>query len=491
MLTPPFHDLGLTPNMPGIPGTPPAMTDGAGRPEFARALSDLMAGTAPGALAAGSSAARQAPAAPGKDMPGVGKPGPATMLLAAPMADCEMPDPDTLPAIGSHEPAAPVAESDAAAELPDPVLEPALAWLLPPPVTVVQPSPIKAGGPAATVKSALPLLQAPPIGPDCETPADPVAQLPFEAGLAGGKDTVIPQYIARALQTAAEPVRNDRPADVVSATDTTPTLRRNQMRADTPGSNSDDVDLPTIGQRGAVVARSALRPLGEQKTPVTLPVEASLVNGVRRDQAPTFHTGRDTAKGEPAPAMRIELPTIARSAPAVTITLEPAAANAPTFADSIMLAAGGPVAGHAATTAQSPGIDLTRDAGINRMIDRIEHLRDSVDVRETRIRLIPDALGPVDISVRRDGGGDGVQVHFAATEAATRQLIADAQQRLTELADARGVRIERAIIDGGGGQPWGGDDQGRSQPQQARSTPRAPVRADDGTSTETTDERIA
>ena len=81
------------------------------------------------------------------------------------------------------------------------------------------------------------------------------------------------------------------------------------------------------------------------------------------------------------------------------------------------------------------------------MIDQIEALRDAADATDTRIRLIPDALGPVDMSVRRDG--DAVQVHFTATEAATRQLIADAQPRLAELADARGIRIERATVDGG------------------------------------------
>lgn len=118
-----------------------------------------------------------------------------------------------------------------------------------------------------------------------------------------------------------------------------------------------------------------------------------------------------------------------------------------------------------ASAAQQAGIDLTRDPGIHRMIDRIEQLRDAADARDTRIRLIPDALGPVEIAVRRESGSETVHVHFTAAEASTRQLIADAQPRLTEMAESRGVRIERTTVDSGAT----GDGQARpngQQPQQ-------------------------
>lgn len=110
----------------------------------------------------------------------------------------------------------------------------------------------------------------------------------------------------------------------------------------------------------------------------------------------------------------------------------------------------------AASGGQQAGIDLTRDPGLHRMIDRIETLRDAANATDTRIRLIPDALGPVEISVRKDG--DAVQVRFSAQQEATRQLIADATPRLTELAEARGVRIDRTSVEAGpnhGGQHWG------------------------------------
>uniref|UniRef100_UPI0035C94E52 flagellar hook-length control protein FliK n=1 Tax=uncultured Sphingomonas sp. TaxID=158754 RepID=UPI0035C94E52 len=122
-------------------------------------------------------------------------------------------------------------------------------------------------------------------------------------------------------------------------------------------------------------------------------------------------------------------------------------------------------------------LDLTQDSGLQRMIDRIETLRDdagdAADSRDTRIRLVPDALGSVDIAVRQVG--DRVHVHFTAEQDATRALIAEAQPRLTELAAARGVRIgdTTASTDSSGGNT-GAAPQPRPAPQIARA-PRAAI----------------
>lgn len=91
------------------------------------------------------------------------------------------------------------------------------------------------------------------------------------------------------------------------------------------------------------------------------------------------------------------------------------------------------------TDAQRAPLDLTQDPGVQRMIDHIETLRDGADARDSRIRLIPDALGSVDVAVRQEG--DRIHVSFSTQHDATRALIADAQPRLTELAAERGVRI--------------------------------------------------
>lgn len=129
--------------------------------------------------------------------------------------------------------------------------------------------------------------------------------------------------------------------------------------------------------------------------------------------------------------------------------------GAPTHAGD---AASVPAAGNAGQS----GLDLTRDTGLQRMIEHIETLRDDADARDTRIRLVPDALGSVDVAVRQVG--DRVHVHFTAAQEATRALIADAQPRLSELAAARGVRIGDTSVSADSGSGTGAAPQPRPAP---------------------------
>ncbi len=110
---------------------------------------------------------------------------------------------------------------------------------------------------------------------------------------------------------------------------------------------------------------------------------------------------------------------------------------------------------HGVTAAESsrhPALDMARETWPAKMIERIEMLRDAADANDTSIRLVPDRLGTIDVSLRRDG--DTVAVHFQAQQAETRQLIAEAQPRLADMAEARGLRLSTQTGDGG------------SQPQQ-------------------------
>jgi flagellar hook-length control protein FliK len=88
------------------------------------------------------------------------------------------------------------------------------------------------------------------------------------------------------------------------------------------------------------------------------------------------------------------------------------------------------------------------------MIDHIETLRDGADANDTRIRLVPDALGTVDVAVQRSG--DAIHVHFTAENPATRTLLTEAQPRLAELAEQRGVRIAGCSVETGSGSGSGG-----------------------------------
>ena len=118
---------------------------------------------------------------------------------------------------------------------------------------------------------------------------------------------------------------------------------------------------------------------------------------------------------------------------------------------------------------QAP-LDLSRDDWTGKMIERIAALRDGVEAADTRIRLAPENLGTVDVSIRRDG--DRLQVHFTAENPATRQLLADAAPRLAELAEARGLKLGQSSVDGGSS-----GERGQPQHQPNQSTPARPTSA--------------
>ena len=137
----------------------------------------------------------------------------------------------------------------------------------------------------------------------------------------------------------------------------------------------------------------------------------------------------------------------------------------------------------ASTDIQQNMLDMRRQEWMGQMVDHIEAMRDASPTRETRLSLSPEALGKVDVSIRHDG--DRIHVHFATEMPAVRQLLADAQPRLSELAEARGVKLGQTSVDGGGaGQGSTRQPQQNVAPQSL--APRAAEAADDPTN-----ERIA
>ncbi|MDF2604521.1 flagellar hook-length control protein FliK [Sphingomonas sp.] len=103
-----------------------------------------------------------------------------------------------------------------------------------------------------------------------------------------------------------------------------------------------------------------------------------------------------------------------------------------------------------------------------KMIGRIEMIRDALDAVDTSIRLVPDKLGAIDVSLRREG--DAVAVQMIAQSPETRQILAEAQPRLVELAEARGLKLSAHLGDGSStGQ------QHQQQPQAQRTPTGAPA----------------
>lgn len=161
-------------------------------------------------------------------------------------------------------------------------------------------------------------------------------------------------------------------------------------------------------------------------------------------------------------------------------------------------ASASPIAVHAPADARQPAVDMTSDQWMGAMIEKIETLRDSVDskIAETRIRLVPDALGRIDVSIRNDG--DGVKVHIAADTPAARAILTEAAPRLAELAEARGLKLAATSVDGGlsggtGGNAAFAERQARQPdaPQPVRPASAANDDAADTDITDITDIRIA
>ncbi|RYY27315.1 MAG: flagellar hook-length control protein FliK [Sphingomonadales bacterium] len=126
----------------------------------------------------------------------------------------------------------------------------------------------------------------------------------------------------------------------------------------------------------------------------------------------------------------------------------------------------------AAPDAQQAALDMRRQEWMGKMVETIEAMREAAPIKETRISLMPDALGKVDISVRQDG--DRVHVHFGTETQAARQILTDAQPRLVELAEARGIRLGQTSVDSQGAGAQSGQRQNDAQRPQ---NPLAPASA--------------
>ena len=90
-----------------------------------------------------------------------------------------------------------------------------------------------------------------------------------------------------------------------------------------------------------------------------------------------------------------------------------------------------------------------------------------------RIRLVPDALGAIDVSVKSVGGA--LHVHFAAESSETRALIEGAAPRLAAIAEERGLRIGQTTVEAAAAaasqQQAGNPSQGNAQTPSQNPSP--------------------
>jgi len=266
---------------------------------------------------------------------------------------------------------------------------------------------------------------------------------------------------------------------------------------DTPSLPAGEALPPPAAFNGTVMPSPA--PGTPAQAPALPPAVAA--DSASADTPPPQWSSRD---GAPPVTLVVQLPpaaatqpqpgTVASAAQVFGAAIQAAAQrrDEPRLRDDTTLlaplAAAGTVHALAPTVDAQAPLDMRQERWPAAMIERIDILRDAANATDTRIRLIPDALGTIDVSVRKDG--DTLHVHFAAEQAATRSLLQDAQPRLAELADARGLKLSQGNVDTGGGQ--------QQQQQQRAATPHqpsAPARARAGTATaadtDSTDTRLA
>lgn len=293
-----------------------------------------------------------------------------------------------------------------------------------------------------------------------------------------------------AIQTA-EPVRSTTANALPTSNRTTATLLRSEPTQPDAGPQSgswpsavrhttDAVQAP------ATPAISEAQPKPERE-PQAARVEAAVVQispttttaAVPQREAALRAAALDTATrlvARPGSASRPGAPGEARAA----TVAEP---QPPTLTTAAALAA----TAAAAAPSQPAPVDMTRHTWPAAMIVRIERLRDELNAVSTAIRLIPDALGTIDVSLTQ---ADGVtHVHLAAEQPQTRTLLAEAAPKLAELAEQRGLRLGDAQVQSGPNSNGGGQQSAAQQsPRRAApaSTPAAHKRADP-----TTDDRIA
>lgn len=332
------------------------------------------------------------------DLPVATLPNPAAVAMPGRVADKTLPLISVVKTSGSAEaplvgPPEPKDEGEAA---PTPPIALPLPIVLPAPV-VAKPD-VKTAAPATTVTLATTPrsgrdMRWTPVSSPAAAPPSAATPAPISAPLApalGAGPPVAPNGPVAAPLAPVHPAALDPLAPAAVAPSPIPKL-------DTPRVTLQPAQPPAITPP-PMVAGPALQVFG------------AAISAARREQADLPGSGQ-------AP-----LPT--------------GIAVAPTMVATIADASGQPL------------LDMRQERWPQAMISQIEHLRDTANASDTRIRLIPDALGTIDVAVAREG--DTINVRFTAEQPATRALIQDAQPRLAAIAEERGLRLGQTAVDGGG-----------------------------------------
>ena len=466
----------------GTPAAPAPAGDGLGE-AFAAMLAGLTmapdealaASAAPALPATGTSLpqVRQDPAAwlPDEEAPAstpltpaaAFSPGPAdTSPLVVP-PDCEMQafDP-VLPQ--TADPAMPQPADPALPQTVDPALPQAAAPALPQTDDPVQAAPAAMPGVIQAPPKFWPLRLSSALTPArFSVPADKTESV-SEQSSTEGPDQPAPSLAVAAPIVAAPPI--------LAAVDV-------PAQPPPPAPDAEAVAVAARPDRDAPAPTTPITAASRSEAPAAVPAQTMPAAPDRQPQH------QQQPQGQPHPQSAQPGPTIdlapellkqvaqtieAVRAPAQTADALPAEPTQPIVAAPtpapVAIAQPQPVPATAQPSQPAP-VDVGRAEWVQAMVDRIAELPQLEGGREAQIKLVPDRLGKVEVSiVHRD---EQVQVTLNAETAQARQLLSDAAPRLQELAEARGLRLTQTEV--GGGQP---QDRRSPHDQQQPHTPQRP-----------------
>ncbi|MBN8810009.1 MULTISPECIES: flagellar hook-length control protein FliK [unclassified Sphingomonas] len=424
--------------------------------------------------------------------------------------------PDAVPGLDGNggERAGSDAEQEDAATAED-APPPPFAWFAAAPVPTPAPEP----GPEAD--APLPIVGGDAGG---KAPAHREIVLP-EAGMAPDGKAKTDRAGARAAAEPAAPIAPEAKSQPEAAVQAPAPRRRGaeiippiasapSRTVPAPGAARGDpaIDPTTADMAAAAVpqaepAKAADTPGSMPSQPVLAPAprelrraaaEAPVVRiALDRPASPQKVSIADVAQGREATVA----PPQAAAPPSSAAALEPARVPGDSQPDLSTLAAPATgaqtaVAASAAGASQDAALDMRHQQWTAKMMDRIETLRDAAPARETRLSLMPEALGKVDIAIRQDDAGIHVQFHTESQ--AARQLIADAQPRLAEIAEQRGIRLGSTSVESsatgtgaGTGNPQTGQGQRNDAAPNRHQPLAAPAARREAQASTNDDERVA
>jgi len=355
------------------------------------------------------------------------------------------------------------APGDFAAQMPALPVVPGLTGETPPalaelPACLVMPTPVVAEDDAQEVTAETPETKADTAEGTQPVPAVVIPFLPVQ-----------PAPQARPPVATGETVLTQGGDVAVEATGGKPARETGAAKTKLPLSANGDTPKDQAEAAPADMSRveAAVKDLLQRKQGLTKAVAAprtGSADGAKAEAASV--QGQTQAQTQMPPQTQPQTPVTASTPMALPLMdqAQPALAPSATQPGLVRSEGAGPVAGTPTTDlAVERQLDLARDT---EWLDRLARdiARAGASDTPLRFRLNPQTLGHLQVELQQ--GDRGTAVRLTVETEAARQILADAQPRLTAEARAQGVRIAETHVDlSGSGRHAPGDQRRQDETQ--------------------------